>query len=58
MYVYCKCNQALFDSQSDSAGRFIGSYGELEGEHHSHTDGHRDDQLDDLLSSMAKGSLQ
>ena len=44
--------------QSDSAGRFIGSYGELEGEHHSHADGHWDDQLNDLLGSVTKGSLQ
>ena len=58
-YMYSSSILKTFvDSQSDIAGWFICCYGELEGEYHTHTDGHRDDQLNDLLSSMTKGSLQ
>ena len=44
--------------QSDIAGRFIGGYGELKGEYHCHTDGHWDNQLDNLFSSMSQSSLK
>ena len=55
---YIVYTQPSIDSQSDITWKFIGRYGELEGEYHTHTDGHWDDQLNDLLGSMTKSSLQ
>ena len=48
----------ILHSQSDVAGWFVGSYGELEGEDNCHADGDRNDQLNDLFGSMFQGSLQ
>ena len=39
-------------------GRFIGGYGELEGEDNCHADGDGNNKLDDLFGSMFESSLQ
>ena len=46
------------NSQSDIAGWLIGSYGELKGQDDCHTNGDWNDELDDLLGSVFKSSLQ
>ena len=50
--------QVTGNSQSDIAWSFTGCYGELEGQHDCHADGHWNDQLDDLLRTVTKCSLQ